>query len=255
MLPPVRIYLAGRVNVENGEVVMDETGLPGRQGRLLFCFLVLNSGQPIARQDLVRAVWGEEVPDVVDASLNALISKLRRFLNGIGTSGGTAKLESSFGSYRLELPAGTWVDIHQAELSFHEAEAAARKGDLPGQYTAALIAGAIARRSFLASETLAWVMAQRERLRTLLVRSLDFQSDFYQWHGEPDLALKLAREAVAVDPFRETGHQRLMRMLRDQGNRVEALTAYERLRVLLRDELGVSPSAETEGIYLALLKA
>src|SRR5262249_42318173 len=127
--------------------------------------------------------------------------------------------------------------------------------DVRAQYAAALVVGAIAKRPFLAGETLPWVLAQRERLRTMLVRSLDYQSDFYQWHGEPDVALKIAQEAVAIEPFRETGHQRLMRMLRDQGNRAEALRVYERCRRLLRDELGVSPSPETEALYLTLLKA
>ncbi len=252
--PSVRIYLTGRVFVEHADLVRDDAGLPGRQGRLLFCFLVLNHGRQLARHELVNAVWGESVPDAVDASLNALISKLRRFLNAAGLHGGDA-LETSFGSYRLQLPAGSWVDIDQAELSFHEAEAAARNADMPAVYASALVAGAVARRPFLAGESIPWVVAQRERLRTLLVRTLDYQSDFYQWHGEQDVALKLAQEAVAIEPFRETGHQRLMRLLRDQGNRAEALRAYERCRRLLRDELGVSPSAETEAVYLSLLKA
>jgi CheY-like chemotaxis protein len=121
--PDLRIYLTGRVMVEHGYVVRDEALLPGRQGRLLFCFLVLNQGRPLARHELVNAIWGDGVPDAVDASLNALISKLRRFLNNAGLNGAVA-LEASFGSYRLQLPTGSWVDIEQAELSFHEAEAA-----------------------------------------------------------------------------------------------------------------------------------
>ena len=252
--PALRIYLTGRVLVEREDVVRDESLLPGRQGRLLFCFLVLNHGRPLARTELVHAVWGDSLPEVVDASLNALISKLRRFLNGAGLNGAGA-LEASFGSYRLQLPTGSWVDIEQAELSFHEADAAARNADMPALYASALVAGAVARRPFLAGETLPSVVAQRERLRTLLIRTLEFQSDFHQWHGERDVALKLAYEAVALEPLRETGHQRLMRLLRDQGDRTEALRAYERCRRLLRDELGVSPSAETEALYLTLLKA
>ncbi len=125
---------------------------------------------------------------------------------------------------------------------------------MPALYAAAIVAGAVAKRSFLAGESLPWVVAQRERLRTLLVRTLDYQCDFYQWHGERDVALKLAQEAVAIEPLRETGHLRLMRLLLEQGNRAEALRAYDRFRRLLRDELGVSPSAETEALYLTLLK-
>lgn len=250
----IRIYLTGRLLVEGKDLVRDEASLPGRHGRLLFSFFVLNHSSPLARDDLAAAIWGESAPEALDASLNALISKLRRFLNGAGLNG-MAVLQTSPGSYRLQLPFGTWVDIDQAELSIHEAEAAFRTGDMQVLYTAAVIAGAVARRPFLPGESLPWVVARRERLRTLLVRALEYQSDFYQWHREPDVALKLAREAVAIEPFRETGHQRLMRLLNEQGNRAEALRTYERCRRLLRDELGVSPSAETEALYLNLLKA
>lgn len=42
--------------------------------------------------------------------------------------------------------------------------------------------------------------------------------------------------------FRESGHLLLMRALAARGNVAEALAAYERLRILLCDELGVAPS-------------
>ena len=38
-----------------------------------------------------------------------------------------------------------------------------------------------------------------------------------------------------------------------EGNTAEALRVYEQLRVLLRDELGVGPSAPTQAAYGALL--
>ncbi len=55
-----------RIYVEHGSAVRDETSLPSRQGRLLFCFLVLNQTLPLARHDLVSAVWGESLPEAVD---------------------------------------------------------------------------------------------------------------------------------------------------------------------------------------------
>src|SRR4029079_18171595 len=45
-------------------------------------------------------------------------------------------------------------------------------------------------------------------------------------------------------PFRESGHLLLMRVREAQGNVVEALRVHERLRTLLRDELGVAPRPE-----------
>jgi DNA-binding SARP family transcriptional activator len=250
----LRIYLTGRVSIENGAAIRDEASLPGRQGRILFCFLVLNHGRSRARHELVNAVWGDSGPDAVDASLNALVSKLRRYLDAAQMDGASV-LQGSHGTYSLQLPSDSWMDVEQAELSFHEAEVAARRHDMPALYLASLVAGAVAARPFLPGEDLPWIVAQRGRLRTILTRTLDFRSEFYQWHGEPDLALKAAREAVAVEPLRESGHLRLMHLLRDQGNRAEALQVYERCRILLRDELGVSPSSETEALYMTLLKS
>jgi SARP family transcriptional regulator, regulator of embCAB operon len=44
-----------------------------------------------------------------------------------------------------------------------------------------------------------------------------------------------------------------MEALERQGNVAEALRAYERLRVLLRDELGVEPSTHVQRVYRRLL--
>ena len=45
-----------------------------------------------------------------------------------------------------------------------------------------------------------------------------------------------------------------MRTLAARGNLAEALTAYEALRVLLRDELGVSPGPAVQDAYARLLE-
>ena len=60
---------------------------------------------------------------------------------------------------------------------------------------------------------------------------------------------------MAVDPLLESSYRHLMQTQARLGNRGEALRAYARLRELLKDELGTSPSAETERIYLSVLQA
>src|SRR5260370_14527885 len=76
---PTTIQLCGPYVVEiEGRRV--EQALPGRQGRLLFAFLVLNRDQPVSRGELVDAVWSQEPPrDPADA-LAALPSKVRSAL-------------------------------------------------------------------------------------------------------------------------------------------------------------------------------
>jgi SARP family transcriptional regulator, regulator of embCAB operon len=56
-----------------------------------------------------------------------------------------------------------------------------------------------------------------------------------------------------VAPLRESGHLLLMGALAASGNVAEALAAYERLRIVLREELGVNPSEAVQDAYLRLL--
>jgi DNA-binding SARP family transcriptional activator len=58
---------------------------------------------------------------------------------------------------------------------------------------------------------------------------------------------------LEVAPLRETGHLLLMRVLAARGNVAEALTAYEQLRVLLREEVGVNPGPALQEEYARLL--
>jgi DNA-binding SARP family transcriptional activator len=66
-------------------------------------------------------------------------------------------------------------------------------------------------------------------------------------------AQRAARELIEAAPFRESGHLLLMRALAASGNVAEALAAYERLRILLRDELGTDPSEAVQDAYVRLL--
>ena len=97
------------------------------------------------------------------------------------------------------------------------------------------------------------MMTRRERIRDLLVRALDCRVEALLWNGELALALDQARAAVELEPFRESGYRRLMQVFVKQGDRAEAIRVYQQCRQRLADELGVSPSAETESLKRALL--
>jgi len=54
-------------------------------------------------------------------------------------------------------------------------------------------------------------------------------------------------------PYRETGYRILIEALEQRGNVAEALRTYERLRILLRDDLGVPPNAILRAAHQRLL--
>ena len=86
------------------------------------------------------------------------------------------------------------------------------------------------------------------------MRALDCLSEIYIWNGELALAARLAEQAVALQPFRETSYQQLMRAHAAAGNRAQSLRVYERCRSLLVEELGVPPSPQTEAVYLEIVR-
>ena len=73
----VRIQICGPLVIEHDGQRLDAR-LPGRQGRLLFTYLVVNRHRQIARDELAEALWREPDPATVDSRLNPLLSKLRR---------------------------------------------------------------------------------------------------------------------------------------------------------------------------------
>jgi SARP family transcriptional regulator, regulator of embCAB operon len=65
--------------------------------------------------------------------------------------------------------------------------------------------------------------------------------------------VRAGRQLVRLVPLRESGYQVLMQALACQGNVAEALSVYTALREVLREELGVFPSARSQAVYDELL--
>ena len=110
-------------------MVVDEARFPGRQGRLLFAYLVAEQGRPVPRDELAEALWGDELPATWDKALTGIVSRLRSLLAEAGVDGANV-LTGAFGCYRLELPERSWVDVHVAENARQEGEEALAAGDL-----------------------------------------------------------------------------------------------------------------------------
>ena len=221
-----------------------ESELPGRQGRLLFAYLVTTRRRPVTRDELVGALWDDALPSAPEAALSALVSKMRRVLTIQGR-----------GELRLVLPADTWVDAEAAFEAQHRAESAAARRDWVSVWGPARVAQHVASRPFLSGETGLWAMGQRRVLDDLLVRSLELAGEASLHLGESEVATaeRAARRLLELEPLNETGVRLLMLALERRGNRAGALLAYDALRQRLRDDLGVAPSADLQELHRRLL--
>ena len=250
----LKVFVTGRVAVETDGAVIDEAQLGGRQGRLLFAYLVAERSRPVPRDELAEALWGETPPATRDKALTVIASKLRGALTDAGLDG-RELLTAAFGCYRLDLPEGTWVDLFAAESSAQDAEEALAAGELDQARAAAESAESLARPPFLPGEDGTWVEQKRRDLADIRERALSVLADACLRSGAAREAAKWAEELIALSPFREAGYRRLMEAHVVAGNRAEALRVYEQCRQLLAEELGAYPSPETDSIYRALLEA
>jgi SARP family transcriptional regulator, regulator of embCAB operon len=252
-LPP-RIYLTGRVTLENESVLVDERDLAGRQGRLAFVYLAAGRDRTATRDELISVIWRDGPPPELDAALNAVLSKLRAAFRKAGLSSEAAGIDVRLGSISLRLPSEAWIDIEDACNATDEAEGALRAGALARAWGCANVVVSIARRPFLPDEEASWIESRRASLRGLLTRGLRCLAHVSARNGEPALALQYAGEIVELEPFQESGYRELMQLHAGMGNRAEALRVFGRCRELLRDELGASPSPETEALFLKILQ-
>jgi DNA-binding SARP family transcriptional activator len=211
-----------------------EGGLPGRQGRLLFGYLALNRLRQIERSELVDALW----PDGRDGGLAPLLSKLRRVvpLNGL----------------RL---ADAWIDVEAAGDALHRAESALAQGEPHRAWAPSQVALFTSGRTFLVGENAPWIEEERRRLGEVNIRALEAYAACTLAIGGTELraAVRAGRELTQHEPYRESGWRILMEALVAEGNTAEALQTYERLRVLLRQELGIAPSAATQQLHKTML--
>jgi DNA-binding SARP family transcriptional activator len=243
-----RIQLCGRF-VADIDGSRTEDALPGRLGRILFTYLVLNRARPVPRDALLMAGWGEDAPPEARNALNVLLSKLRNSL-GAEHLRGRAEIE-------LLLPLATFVDVEAALEGAHRAESAIAEGRWAQAWGPAGIAYHVATRPFLTGLEAPWIDQWRRRLEEVRLRGLECFAAASLGLGGPALAQaeERARMLTELAPYRETGHRLLMEALARRGNVAEALRAYEKLRVLLRDELGIAPSLTVQSVHRRLLQS
>jgi DNA-binding SARP family transcriptional activator/tetratricopeptide (TPR) repeat protein len=244
----VTIELCGHLSVSvDGR--RREGDLPGRQGRLALAHLALNRSRAVTRERLIAALWGEDAPAGHAQALNVVLSKLRRAL-------GPDVLENA-GERAVQLTAAATVDLDAAQPALDAAFAARDRGDWPAVVEAAGRVAELADAGLLPGYEASWLEEPRRRLEELGLQARELRGDAGLAVGGAELAHaeRAAQELVELAPFRESGYLLLMRVREAQGNLVEALRVHERLRTLLRDELGVAPGPQVQVEFERLLKA
>jgi DNA-binding SARP family transcriptional activator len=97
-----------------------------------------------------------------------------------------------------------------------------------------------------------WILLERERFRQLCLHGLEAQCLRLVGLERFAEAVQAGLAAVRGEPLRESAHRALISAHLAEGNHWEALRQYQWYAQLLRDELGIEPSARITWMVTAL---
>ena len=194
----------------------------------LLAFLALHD-RAVSRTSISGTLWPEASEEHAHASLRSALSRL----NGI------QRTVVRVTSQELSLADGVFVDVRDARLLAHRIlnPGIERNGDLSDQAIATLSV------DLLPDWYDDWAVVEAEEWRQLRLHALDALADRLTSAGLYADATSAALAAVKAEPLRETAHAALIRVYLAEGNRAEALSAYEHYRAMLRTELGLEPTS------------
>ncbi len=203
--PPLHLQLAHHACVQTAGTTV---ALAPRDAALL-AWLALEG--PTARLRLASLLWPDSDPE---AARNALRQRLFQLKKQLG-------VELVSGQVILALADGVHHDLEDSD---------------------SVLGGAAHAHS---PEFDAWLAQQRERrtarTRATLVELADMAE---RSHDHAD-ASSHAQELLALEPFSEAAHRRVMRLHYLRGDRAAALLAFDRCEQVLKNDVGARPSADT----------
>jgi LuxR family transcriptional regulator, maltose regulon positive regulatory protein len=237
--PVLRIYALGQAEVKvDGQSVQ----WPIARSRDLFFFL-LHRRQGLSKEQIGVAFWPDHDPSRLDSAFRSTLYRLRRVV-----SRDIVLFEE--GLYRFNGAADYWFDLEAFDqLLDHAERAMAAEGSI------ALLEQALDlyRGDYLEGVYADWCELERERLRRRYLTAIETLAGLYAAQRKLRRAIEHYQRLLAEDPLRETAHLGLMRCYHRAGDRASAIQQYRTCASMLREELGLSPSAETEALYRQII--
>ncbi len=196
--------------------------------------------------ELVAALWGESPPRSATKTLQNYVASLRRLLPA-------GVIETVPGGYRLN------VEADQVDAACFAGLVERGRRALEQNDTGRAVEELEAALALWRGEPLVDLadqptgMAEASRLRELRRAGQELLVDARLAAGEHRSLIGDLEAAVAAEPLRERRWAQLMLALYRSGRQADALRAYQRLRTMLGDELGIEPSTELRDLEAGIL--
>lgn len=228
---------------------------PIRAARLrqLLAALLVDGPRTVRAGVLIDRLWAAGEDDRSAAALHVSIGRLRQLLepDRVAPRPWTTIVHDGDG-YRLSVDPDV-VDRYRYERLVGEASAIVETNP-----EAALRQLADARNLWRGEpweglSGLPWLTTEISRVRDLCAEAIDVEAWALVATSQWERAITLLHGAIAEDPFRERRWELLMLALWGSGHQQRALAAYDDLRKMLVEELGVEPQPAIQRLRMAIL--
>jgi DNA-binding SARP family transcriptional activator len=213
------------------------------KAQALLAYLAVSPGCRHARDKLATLLWAGTSDEQARQSLRQVLVTLRRALAHHAT------LIADHGEVALEGP-GLDVDVVRFEALARDGSTGAL-AEAAALYQGDLLEGIRVKEPPFEE----WLLAERERLREMVVEALARLLEHQVDGGPAAPAIRTAMRILTLDPARESVHRDLMRLFERQGRRGDALRQYRLCVDALQRELGLEPRPETRRLYQDIVRA
>jgi WD40 repeat protein/DNA-binding SARP family transcriptional activator len=239
----MQFRILGRLEVDAGS---GPIGLGGPKQRAVLAHLIVRANELVPAETLVDELWGEKPPQKARNIVQNYVSHLRKAL-------GHDRIEWTAPGYRLRLDADE-LDAARFDALVRDANKAF--GTDPnvavGLLEAALALWHGAALAGLADQPM--LSAEATRLDDLRLQAQEQRLEGLLALGARRRAIGELEVLLAQHPLRESLWALLMLALYRDGRQADALTAYQRARTILADELGIDPSPELTRLHERILR-
>jgi ATP/maltotriose-dependent transcriptional regulator MalT len=237
--PKLKIYALGQPNVE-----VDEKSVQWAvaRSRDLFFYLLQNPNGK-SKEQIGAIFWPDHEPERLDSAFRSTLYRLRRtvFRDSVVFEDGL---------YFFNWSSDYWFDVKSFNLLLDNAEDQAYSHQITSLYEGALD---LYRSDYLQGTYHDWAVIERERLRGRYLQAIETLAGIYAEKRKLPHAIELYQNLITEDPFQEVAYRELMRCHYRQGDRAAAIRQYQICADMLRNELDLAPSKDTEDLYLRII--
>lgn len=226
-----------------------------RKAVTLLKLLALQEGAPVSREVLIEHLWPEVEPQLGANRLHGIVHDLRSVIEPHRTEREWLYVRNRGELYYLDRQASIDLDLTRFRLLLAQGS---RAGPAHDTETIACLEQAVElyRGDLFEDDPFAeWCGTQRQELKEHHVNTLERLARLHTKQGNPERALACLRHALRSSPFRDDLLLAQMELLARLARSNEALAVYDDYVRLLKEDLGVGPSAGVEVFQQRLLRS